>query len=96
MSVKCSQSMIILVPLRTYRLHVYTEREQNFGLNFLESVAGSAVVEDPVIVERIEHLRIMTIGINRPKKRNCVNEVLSSGPVFALPLAPRGELGPRG
>jgi hypothetical protein len=35
----------------------------------------SGVVEEPVIIDRVEHLRIMTIGINRPKKRNCVNEV---------------------
>jgi hypothetical protein len=33
------------------------------------------VVEDVVVVDRIEHLKIMTIGINRPRKRNCVNEV---------------------
>ena len=35
-------------------------------------------VEEPVIIDRVEHLRIMTIGINRPKKRNCVNEVNTS------------------
>lgn len=34
----------------------------------------SAIVEEPVIIDRVEHLRIMTIGINRPKKRNSVNE----------------------
>ncbi len=33
------------------------------------------IVDEPVIIDRVEHLRIMTIGINRPKKRNCVNEV---------------------
>lgn len=27
-----------------------------------------------VVVERMEHLHIMSIGINRPEKRNCVNE----------------------
>jgi hypothetical protein len=38
----------------------------------------SAIVEEPVIIDRVEHLRIMTIGINRPKKRNSVNEVITS------------------
>ena len=37
--------------------------------------AAEVEAGDVVVVDRIEHLKIMTIGINRPKKRNCVNEV---------------------
>lgn len=40
-----------------------------------DASAAPVVEAPPVVVERIEHLKIMTIGINRPNKRNCVNEV---------------------
>ena len=30
--------------------------------------------EDLVVVEKMSNIPVMTIGINRPQKRNCVNE----------------------
>eukprot|EP00088_Acartia_fossae_P015344 TRINITY_DN1839_c0_g1_i12.p1 TRINITY_DN1839_c0_g1~~TRINITY_DN1839_c0_g1_i12.p1 ORF type:complete len:349 (-),score=78.19 TRINITY_DN1839_c0_g1_i12:745-1791(-) len=35
---------------------------------------GTEKVEDVVVTEKFESLHIMSIGINRPGKRNCVNE----------------------
>ena len=35
--------------------------------------AAPEVEDDTVVIERIEHLHIMTIGINRPEKRNCID-----------------------
>merc|ERR1712212_753949 len=31
------------------------------------------VEEETVVVSRIEHLHILSVGINRPKKRNCID-----------------------
>ena len=51
----------------------------SFYHSFVSAGSGGQAAEveagDVVVVDRIEHLKIMTIGINRPKKRNCVNEV---------------------
>lgn len=35
--------------------------------------AAAEEEEDVVLVEKMENLHIMTVGINRPEKRNCVN-----------------------
>jgi len=39
----------------------------------LRSDADEAAVEDTVVVSKIDHLHILSVGINRPKKRNCID-----------------------